>query len=143
MKIEELNAGRKIDYELRGTKLDFADSTLVMNLAKYQKDDTVTATITANAQGNLAVDSDNGKYYVAQVEIPGTEYEEVEVEGPAESGTMTAAEQDADTAAQAEDSTEDAETTEPQTHIERKAKPLDTDKVILRLWSIEDFESIL
>lgn len=141
MKIVELNAGRKIDYELRGTKLDFADSTLVMNLAKYQKDDTVTATITANAQGNLAVDSDNGKYYVAQVEIPGTEYEEVEVEGPVESDTMAAAEQETD--AQAEGSTEDAETTEPQTHIERKAKPLDTDKVILRLWSIEDFESIL
>lgn len=137
MKIVELNAGRKIDYELRGTKLDFADSTLVMNLAKYQKDDTVTATITANAQGNLAVDSDNGKYYVAQVEIPGTEYEEVEVEGPAESDTMTTAEQE--TNAQAEG----AETAEPQTHIERKAKPLDTDKVILRLWSIEDFESIL
>ena len=137
MKIEELNAGRKIDYELRGTKLDFADSTLVMNLAKYQKDDTVTATITANAQGNLAVDSDNGKYYIAQVEIPGTEYEDVEVEGPAESDTMTAAEQETDAQA------EDTETTEPQTHIERKAKPLDTDKVILRLWSIEDFENIL
>lgn len=137
MKIVELNAGRKIDYELRGTKLDFADSTLVMNLAKYQKDDTVTATITANAQGNLAVDSDNGKYYVAQVEIPGTEYEEVEVEGPAESDTMAAAEQETDAQA------EETETTEPQTHIERKAKPLDTDKVILRLWSIEDFESIL
>lgn len=137
MKIVELNAGRKIDYELRGTKLDFADSTLVMNLAKYQKDDTVTATITANAQGNLAVDSDNGKYYVAQVEIPGTEYEEVEVEGPAESDTMTTAEQETDAQA------EGAEATEPQTHIERKAKPLDTDKVILRLWSIEDFESIL
>lgn len=137
MKIVELNAGRKIDYELRGTKLDFADSTLVMNLAKYQKDDTVTATITANAQGNLAVDSDNGKYYVAQVEIPGTEYEEVEVEGPAESDTMTTAEQETDAQA------EGTETAEPQTHIERKAKPLDTDKVILRLWSIEDFESIL
>ena len=137
MKIVELNAGRKIDYELRGTKLDFADSTLVMNLAKYQKDDTVTATITANAQGNLAVDSDNGKYYVAQVEIPGTEYEEVEVEGPAESDTMATAEQETDAQA------EGAETAGPQTHIERKAKPLDTDKVILRLWSIEDFESIL
>lgn len=137
MKIVELNAGRKIDYELRGTKLDFADSTLVMNLAKYQKDDTVTATITANAQGNLAVDSDNGKYYVAQVEIPGTEYEEVEVEGPAESDTMTTAEQETDAQAEGD------ETAEPQTHIERKEKPLDTDKVILRLWSIEDFESIL
>ena len=139
MKIEELNAGRKIDYELRGTKLDFADSTLVMNLAKYQKEDTVTATITANAQGNLAVDADNGLYYVAQVEIPGYEYEDVEVEGPAENDTMAAAAAE-DTDAQAENTTED---TAPTTHIERKVKPLDTDKVTLRLWSIEDFESIL
>lgn len=127
MKIEELNAGHKIEYELRGTKLDFADSTLVMNLAKYQKEDTVTATITANAQGNLAVDSDNGLYYVAQVEIPGYEYEEVEVEGPAQNDTMTAA----------------VEETATVTHIERRVLPLDTEKVILRLWSIEDFESIL
>ena len=50
---------------------------------------------------------------------------------------MTSAEQETDAQA------EEAETAEPQTHIERKAKPLDTDKVILRLWSIEDFESIL
>lgn len=135
MKIEELNTGRKIDYELRGTKLDFADSTLVMNLAKYQKEDTVTATITANAQGNLAVDADNGLYYVAQVEIPGYEYEDVEAEGPAENDTMTAA--------AAEDTDVQAEDTAPTTHIERKAKPLDTEKVTLRLWSIEDFESIL
>lgn len=137
MKIVELNAGRKIDYELRGTKLDFADSTLVMNLAKYQKDVPSRPPSLPTQQGNLAVDSDNGKYYVAQVEIPGTEYEEVEVEGPAESDTMTTAEQETDAQA------EEAETAEPQTHIERKAKPLDTDKVILRLWSIEDFESIL
>ena len=34
------------------------------------------------------------------------------------------------------DSTED---TTPKTHIERKAKPLDTDKVTLSLWSVEDF----
>lgn len=26
-----------------------------------------------------------------------------------------------------------------KTHIERKAKPLDTDKVTLSLWSVEDF----
>lgn len=73
-----------------------------MNLAKYQKEDTVTATITANAQGNLAVDADNGLYYVAQVEIPGYEYEDVEVEGPAENDTMTAAAAE-DTDVQAED----------------------------------------
>lgn len=140
MKIENLNEGRKIEYELRGTKLDFADSTLVMNLAKYQKDDTVTATITADAQGNLAVNSNDGLYYVAQVEIPGIEYEEVEVEGPAENTTMTAAAEDTEPAAQSDDAETAAAS---ETHIERKAKPLDTDKVILRLWSIEDFESIL
>ena len=139
MKIEELNTGRKIEYELRGTKLDFADSTLVMNLAKYQKEDTVTATITANAQGNLAVDSDNGLYYVAQVEIPGYEYEDVEVEGPAQSDAMTAAIEETDPQTDAAQTEEAA----PVTHIERRILPLDTEKVILRLWSIEDFESIL
>jgi hypothetical protein len=139
MKIEELNTGRKIEYELRGTKLDFADSTLVMNLAKYQKEDTVTATITANAQGNLAVDSDNGLYYVAQVEIPGYEYEEVEVEGPAQSDAMAAAVEETDPQTDAAQT----EKTATITHIERRVLPLDTEKVILRLWSIEDFESIL
>lgn len=139
MKIEELNTGRKIEYELRGTKLDFADSTLVMNLAKYQKEDTVTATITANAQGNLAVDSDNGLYYVAQVEIPGYEYEEVEVEGPAKSDAMAAAVEETDPQTDAAQTEETATIT----HIERHVLPLDTEKVILRLWSIEDFESIL
>lgn len=139
MKIEELNTGRKIEYELRGTKLDFADSTLVMNLAKYQKEDTVTATITANAQGNLAVDSDNGLYYVAQVEIPGYEYEEVEVEGPAQSDAMAAAVEETDPQTDAAQTEETATIT----HIERHVLPLDTEKVILRLWSIEDFESIL
>ena len=110
-----------------------------MNLAKYQKEDTVTATITANAQGNLAVDSDNGLYYVAQVEIPGYEYEEVEVEGPAQNDTMTAAVEETDP------QTDDAQTEKAATvtHIERRVLPLDTEKVILRLWSIEDFESIL
>lgn len=139
MKIEELNTGRKIEYELRGTKLDFADSTLVMNLAKYQKEDTVTATITANAQGNLAVDSDNGLYYVAQVEIPGYDYEEVEVEGPAQSDAMAAAVEETDPQTDAAQTEETATIT----HIERRTLPLDTEKVILRLWSIEDFESIL
>lgn len=110
-----------------------------MNLAKYQKEDTVTATITANAQGNLAVDSDSGLYYVAQVEIPGYEYEEVEVEGPAQSDTMTAAVEETDPQTDAAQS----EQTPPVTHIERRTLPLDTEKVILRLWSIEDFESIL
>ena len=73
----------------------------------------------------------DGRFYVAIVEIPATEYEEVEVEGEAENEVMAAAE-----VADENDSTED---TAPKTHIERKAKPLDTDKVTLSLWSVEDF----
>lgn len=136
MKVVELNEGRKIEYELHGTKLDFADGTLAVNLAKYQKDSDITKTVIGDKDGNLLLvdkpnnpgDTEDGRFYVAMIEIPAKEYEEVEVEGEADN-VMPAADG-------AEDTTED---TEPKTHIERKAKPLDTEKVTLSLWSIEDF----
>ena len=37
------------------------------------------------------------------------------------------------------DRTKARQTQQHKTHIERKAKPLDTDKVTLSLWSVEDF----
>lgn len=128
MKVVELNEGRKIEYELNGTKLDFADGTLTVNLAKYQRDSDITKTVIGDKDGNLLLidkpdtlpeKNADGRFYVAIVEIPATEYEEVEVEGEAENDS--------------------AEDTAPKTHIERKAKPLDTDKVTLSLWSVEDF----
>ena len=122
--------------ELRGTKLDFADGTLTMNLAKYQRDYPVTKTITGDAEGNLLIDGSDSRFYVAEVEIPAIEYEDVEVEGEAENATMTEAVEGETEAA--EDTT--AEDTAHKTHIERKAKPLNTDDVTLRLWSIEDFD---
>lgn len=139
MNVIELNEGRKIEYELRGTKLDFADGTLTMNLAKYQRDYPVTKTITGDAEGNLLIDGSDSRFYVAEVEIPAIEYEDVEVEGEAENATMAeAVEGETEAAKAAEEST--AEDTAPKTHIERKAKPLNTDDVTLRLWSIEDFD---
>lgn len=136
MNVIELNEGRKVEYELRGTKLDFADGTLTMNLAKYQRDYPVTKTITGDAEGNLLIDGSDSRFYVAEVEIPAIEYEDVEVEGEAENATMTEAVEGETEAA--EDTT--AEDTAHKTHIERKAKPLNTDDVTLRLWSIEDFD---
>ena len=38
MKIVEKNAGTKIDFEVSGTKITFADE-LMLNLAKLQKDE--------------------------------------------------------------------------------------------------------
>ena len=134
MKVIELNEGRKVEYELRGTKLDFADGTLTMNLAKYQRDYPVTKNITGDAEGNLLIDGSESRFYVAEVEIPAIEYEDVEVEGEAENATATEAVEDA-----AEETTP-AEDAAPKTHTERKAKPLNTDDVTLRLWSIEDFD---
>lgn len=137
MNVIELNEGRKVEYELRGTKLDFADGTLTMNLAKYQRDYPVTKTITGDAEGNLLIDGSDSRFYVAEVEIPAIEYEDVEVEGEAENATATAAVEDAE---KTEEEATPAEDTAPKTHIERKAKPLNTDNVTLRLWSIEDFD---
>ena len=137
MNVIELNEGRKIEYELRGTKLDFADGTLTMNLAKYQRDYPVTKTITGDAEGNLLIDGSESRFYVAEVEIPAIEYEDVEVEGEAENATATAAVEGAE---KTEEETTPAEDAAPKTHIERKAKPLNTDDVTLRLWSIEDFD---
>ena len=45
MKIIEKNEGKKINYNLTGTKLDFADGALTLDLARYQQDDPVTCDI--------------------------------------------------------------------------------------------------
>ena len=41
MKIIEKNEGKKINYNLTGTKLDFADGALTLDLARYQQDATL------------------------------------------------------------------------------------------------------
>lgn len=81
MKVVEKNTGRKIDYELRGYKLSFADDELVIRLDRYQRDEDVTLDIMADNQGFLVMSK--GRFYVAQVEIPKREYEEI-IEGEGE-----------------------------------------------------------
>ena len=124
MNVIEMNDGRNVDYALRKTKLTFAEGALTIDLARYQRDYTVTKDIMADGDGNLLVGA-NGRYYVAQVEIPPIEYEETVVEAE----PMPAAEgEDQDGG------------TETRTTVERTAKPLDTDEVTLRLWSVAGFD---
>ena len=109
MKIIEKNPGTKIDYALNGTRLDFADGALTIDMARYQADEEVTRDIMIDNEGYLTMG--RGRYYAAQVEIPAREYEEVpggEDEG-GESGTDT----------------------------ERRPLPLDTGKVTLYLFAID------
>lgn len=116
MKIVEKNEGRKIDYELNGTKLEFADGALTIDLARYQKDDPVTRDIMVDSDGYLMMG--RGRYYVAQVEIPAREYEETEA--PA---TM------------AEDTGENGGMN--QSGVIRTPLPLNTDDVTLYLFAID------
>ena len=108
MIIVEKNEGRKIDWELIGTRLSFADGELMLNLARYQQDEIVMRDIMVDNEGYLT--TGRGRYYAAQVEIPAREYEEEIIE-PTEPDA------------------------EPE--IRRTPLPLDTDKVTLYLFSIE------
>ena len=113
MKIVEMNEGKKIDYELNGTTLDFANGALALNLARYQQDEAVIRDIMVDADGYLT--TGKGRYYAAQIEIPAREYEESKLQ----SGKTNLGQQDRDES------------------IERVPLPLDTDKVTLHLFSID------
>lgn len=58
MKIIEKNAGQKIDYELNGTKLSFADGALTLDLARRQRDNAVTLDIMVDSEGSLTTGKD-------------------------------------------------------------------------------------
>lgn len=117
MKIVEKNEGRKIAYNLDGTKLDFADGALTIDLARYQKDEPVTRDIMVDSEGYLVMG--RGRYYVAQVEIPAKEYEETEIPAlVAEEGEVTGGMNN-------------------MPSIERTPLPLNTDDVTLYLFAID------
>ena len=120
MKVVELNEGRKIEYELNGTKLDFADGALTLDLARYQQDDPVTRDIMVDSEGYLT--TGRGLYYAAQVEIPARKYTE----------TVTTAQE---TDAQAEGG-ENTEGMSRET-VTRTPEPLDTEDVTLYLFAID------
>lgn len=112
MRIDEMTKGTKIAYRQTGTRLDFADGALTVDLARWQEDDPVTVDIKATRKGNLT--TGKGSYYVAQADIPAREYREVlETESAAEGGESSGS------------------------GGERQPLPLDMDKVVLHLFSID------
>lgn len=112
MNIVEMNEGRKVQYEVSGTRISFADEALSFDIARQQRDYENIRDIMAGADGSLNVGA--GDYYVAQVVIPPIEYEETDAVHLAEG-------------ADGEDSA----------RPERKALPLDMDKVELRLFCVD------
>lgn len=125
IEIDKLNGvykvkGVDINYNLTGTKLDFADGALTLDLARYQQDDTVTRDIMVDSEGYLT--TGRGLYYAAQVEIPARKYTE----------TVTTAQE---TDAQAENG-ENTEGMSRET-VTRTPEPLDTEDVTLYLFAID------
>lgn len=112
MRIEEMNQGKKIAHKLEGTMLSFGEGALCINLAAYQRDHAVTLDIMEDGNGNLMM-GQPGVVYVAQVEIPVRQYQEIatmEETAPAEDGSI-------------------------QT-MERVPLPLNEQEIELRLWAV-------
>lgn len=112
MIIVEKNEGAKIAYEQIGTKIIF-DDDLMLNLAKRQLDEPVHIDICYNKARALTIGTDDAWAYVAEIDIPPMEYEEVESEeiSTSEMGMGNEA--------------------------ERTPLPLDMDKVVMTLWALK------
>lgn len=122
MKIIEKNTGTKINYELDGTKLSFADGALTLDLARRQRDSAVTLDIMVDNEGGLT--TGQGRFYAAQVEIPRIEYDEKITSAPEP--------------VELEDGGDDAHGMgESRETVERMPRPLNMDDVILSLFAID------
>lgn len=77
MIVVEINEGKKIEYEVTNTKITFADE-LMLNLAKYQNENDVKIDICMDTLGNLTNKVTANGRYVAQIIVPGFEYEKQE-----------------------------------------------------------------
>lgn len=111
VQVVEKNEGTKIAWRQEDTKLVFgSEDDLTINCASRQRDWPVHADICMDEDGNLVIGVGVGRYYVAQVDIPETEY--IEVPDP---------------------------DSEEENGIKREAQPIDMSKVVLTLWSTDDF----
>lgn len=111
VQVVEKNVGTKIPWNQNGTKLVFGgDDDLTVNCATRQRDWPVHTDICMDEDRNLVIGVGTGRYYVAQIDIPETEY--IEVPDPE---------------------------SEEEGAVKREAQPIDMGKVVLTLWSVDDF----
>lgn len=115
MIVVEKNQGPKIPYSVSGEKITFNDD-LTINLAKRQQDWPTHIDICYNEDNELVIGAAAGRSYVAEIDIPAREYEEIETIEPISEGEET------------------TEAKSPQ------PLPLDMDKVMLTLWAIRETE---
>lgn len=71
MNVRFMDEGTKIDYEIMGNKIIFADE-LMLNLEKYERDDPMHIDVCRDEFGCLCMGLASS--YVAQIDIPAREY---------------------------------------------------------------------
>ncbi len=74
VKIIEKNTGEKIAWKQDGTRLYFGDDEIMINAAKYQKNEPVEVDICKDHSGNLTIGTESALRYVAQIIIPAATY---------------------------------------------------------------------
>lgn len=125
MIIIEKNSGKKIPYEVDGTKITF-DDDLTINLAKREEDWPVGIDVCYDMNGALCIGAAAGRSYVAQIDIPARKYAQVTPEAKSAPTVNFYEEENGATYLGSEMS---QSVSEPL--------PLDMDSVRLSLWSIE------
>ncbi|NLB17805.1 MAG: hypothetical protein GX825_03500, partial [Syntrophomonadaceae bacterium] len=85
MIIVEKNEGPKIPYSVKDTKVTF-DDDLTLNLASREQDWPVHIDICFDNDNALVIGAAAGRAYVAQIDIPARQYEEVETGNGATEG---------------------------------------------------------
>lgn len=127
----EKNKGQKIAWKQSGTKLTFGDDELTVNVAKYQRDWATQIDICGDKNGNLVIGVGEGRYYVAQVDVPATQYTQPEpietVEKPIELSEV----QENETGETME------ETYTSITAAPAEPIPLEMSDVVLTLWATD------
>lgn len=83
MKVISANEGPKIPYDVRGNKITF-DDEIMLNLEKKEADADVHIDISADDFGGLITGI--GRDYVAQIDIPARDYEEITESGESGGG---------------------------------------------------------
>lgn len=98
VQVIQKDTGEKIQWEQNGQRLSFDDEALTVKVPKYQGDEARTLDVCRDRTGDLMLGVQPSGRYVAQIEIPAAEYDEVTT-GEGEEATTTRTRKELDMAA--------------------------------------------
>lgn len=129
MIVKEMNAGEKIPYTIKGSKITF-DDELMVNVQRFERDDPAHIDICRDRFGNLVTGVIPGyaESYVAQIDIPARGYTET----PIDTGEPDAQADNEETAGGMIGGGSMRQA------VKREAVDFDMNKCTLTLWAIEE-----